>query len=243
MITIKFKGNQYRSPHTYVTDSFEIAVLLQSREAKYKPGCGGQPHEREYSPTPTTCMAQGEQRKRRVRPCNMQIDSSVVEFAKQFLQLPRTTAVIPRWTDVRRQHTHQIDNDTRHCPLRLGVSRSLFQQKISCHNPEQDTCPMTKRIRPFFSVTVSFVLQCFLFLICWVAKILLFSVTNDFPYSFFTFASFISGIPSEMDIKSAIGFFQCLWRVNNFLLCGYLVYDCLPEQASMPLTDLCPALP
>lgn len=45
---------------------------------------------------------------------------------------------------------------------------------------------------------------------------------------------FISGTPSEMDIKSAIGFFQCLWRVNNFLLCGYLVYDCLPEQASMP---------
>ena len=57
--------------------------------------------------------------------------------------------------------------------------------------------------------------------------------TGDFS-SGSCYASFISGIPSEMDIKSAIGFFQCLWRVNNFLLCGYLVYDCLPEQASMP---------
>lgn len=138
-------------------------MLFQLFKAEDEADSGRQPYEREYSPTPTACMAQGEQRKRRVRPCNMQIDSSMVELAKQFLQLPWATAVIPRRTDVRRQHTHQIDNDTRYCPLRLGVSRSLRQQEISCHNPEQDTCPMTKRIRPFFSVTVSFVLQCFLF--------------------------------------------------------------------------------
>ena len=57
---------------------------------------------------------------------------------------------------------------------------------------------------------------------------------SETPSSFLLLPVFISGIPSEMDIKSAIVFFQCLWRVNNFLLCGYLVYDCLPEQASMP---------
>lgn len=144
-----------------------------------------QPHERENPPSPSACMPQCEQCERRISTCNMQIDSTVVELAEQLLHSPRTTAVIPCGTDIRRKHPCQIDNDARHCPLRFGIQGSLLQQEISGYDSQQDACSMAERIRPFFYIIVSFVFQRSLFFEVLSRKDTLFSVTNYPAYSFF----------------------------------------------------------
>ena len=72
-------------------------MFFQLFEAKNETGDSRQPDESEDSPSPSAGMPQNEQGKRSVGSGNVQVDSSMIEFAEQLFQLSRTAAVITCW--------------------------------------------------------------------------------------------------------------------------------------------------
>ena len=78
-------------------------MFFQFFEAKNETGDSRQPDESKNSPSPSAGMPQNKQGKRSVGSGNVQIDSSMIEFTEQLFQLSRTTAVIPRRTDIPNQ--------------------------------------------------------------------------------------------------------------------------------------------
>ena len=171
MIHQRLHSYENAGSHSYITNGFQVTVFFQFLETQYKTDDSRQPDKRENSPSPTACVPHDEQCKRGVRPRNMQIDRSVIEFAKQFLQLTRTAAVIPGGADIRRQHAKQVDGYTSYRPLRFDTRRRFREQDISGYDSKQYTCSVTERVRPFFDVIVSFIFQCFLSALVSAAKV------------------------------------------------------------------------
>lgn len=155
MIHQRLHSHEDAGSHSYITSGFQITVFFQFLETQYKTDDSRQPDKRENSPSPTACVPHDEQCKRSVRPRNVQIDSPVIEFAKQFLQLTRTAAVIPGGADIRRQHAKQVDGYTSYRPLRFGTRRRFREQEIAGYDSKQYTCSVTERVCPFFDVIVS----------------------------------------------------------------------------------------
>ena len=131
MIHQRLHSYENAGSHSYITNGFQVTVFFQFLETQYKTDDSRQPDKRENSPSPTACVPHDEQCKRGVRPRNVQIDRPVIEFAKQFLQLTRTAAVIPGGADIRRQHAKQIDGYTSYRPLRFDTRRRFREQDIS----------------------------------------------------------------------------------------------------------------
>ena len=120
---------------------------------------------------PTIADSQTKEKIPHPQPPACLMTSSVIEFAKQFLQLTRTAAVIPGGADIRRQHAKQVDGYTSYRPLRFGTRRRFREQEIAGYDSKQYTCSVTERVCPFFDVIVSFIFQCFLSALVRAAKV------------------------------------------------------------------------
>ena len=131
----RLKGDKDAHAHTYIYYRLKVAMRFQLVETRYRSQDSAEPDKTEQCPAPVALVAQGYERYRRIRACDMPVDSGMIPFPQTLLpRRPCRQGMIERGSNIGAEHPHEIEDDTGRCP-----TIAMRETKIEEDGTEGDT--------------------------------------------------------------------------------------------------------